>query len=92
LLNDPNGGQMLNMERLRMLSNSTVGQEMPAATWSHIFGFLGLLSLGVGFVFMRLLGGRMVRTCHEIQGKPSYMVKEILGTRIRIASVLTKRR
>jgi hypothetical protein len=38
-----------------------------------------LIILGVQFVVMGLLGELVVRTYHEAQHKPIYMIREILG-------------
>ena len=40
-----------------------------------------LIMLGVQFIMMGLLGEMVMRTYHESQSKPIYMVKEILGLR-----------
>jgi glycosyltransferase involved in cell wall biosynthesis len=42
-----------------------------------------LILLGVNLIIMGLLGELTVRTYHEAQGKPIYLIREILGTRTR---------
>ena len=50
-----------------------------------------LMVLGVQLITMGLLGELVVRTYHETQGKPIYMVKEVLGPRVTVgAMVLTR--
>lgn len=39
-----------------------------------------LMVLGVQFISMGLLGELIIRNYHEVQGKPIYIVREILGT------------
>lgn len=41
-----------------------------------------MIMLGVQFVIMGLLGELVVRTYHEAQGKPIYMVRDVLGGKV----------
>lgn len=43
-----------------------------------------MVVLGVQFVIMGLLGELVVRTYHETQGKPIYMVKDVLATDLHV--------
>lgn len=45
-----------------------------------------LVVLGVQFISMGLLGEMVVRTYHEAQNKPIYMIREVLGAEIAEAS------
>ncbi|HXG65312.1 MAG TPA: glycosyltransferase, partial [Blastocatellia bacterium] len=44
---------------------------MPLATFAMI-----MFAMGVQFIFMGLLAEMIVRTYHESQGKPTYMIRE----------------
>jgi glycosyltransferase involved in cell wall biosynthesis len=42
-----------------------------------------LVLVGVNLIIMGLLGELVVRTYHEAQGKPIYMIREMIGPRVR---------